>query len=85
MRVACYRFPGQKEPVPGFLRKLESDPDGPDIPDSERGFLIDEVSLVPGFVADGGCRFHGLFSSVRKYKHGAGKGRALSAMSSRLE
>ena len=58
-----------KSQVPSFLREPESDANSPDISDSKRDFLADELSLIPRLMANGGC-FHGLSSSVRKYKHG---------------
>lgn len=69
--------PAWKQEVLASKLCMESDADSPDIPDSERGFLTEELPLVPRLVANG-CRFHGLSSSVRKYKHDAWGERALS-------
>lgn len=54
-----------------LLRELESAPYGPDISDSERGFLPDKLFLVPRLMAAFSYGVHGSPSTLRDDKGGS--------------
>ena len=61
----------EKRQITCLLCELESDPDGPDISDSERGFLPDKLSLVPRLVAGSSSGIHGVSSMLMEDKGGS--------------
>ena len=54
--------------IPGSLCNLKPYSDGPDISESERSFLSDQFSFVPGLTAAGSDDVHGKSSTCGRTK-----------------